>query len=67
MRTGQRLLLTICVQRLAKQLEDLEVPFTENFIAALGSADHVVDAIFGLDTFWERRLWMSWLTANCRL
>lgn len=34
-------------QRLAKQLEDLEVPFTENFSSAVESTDHIVDAIFG--------------------
>ena len=34
-------------QRLAKQLEDLEVPFVDDFPTALKSADHVVDAIFG--------------------
>lgn len=34
-------------QRLKKQLEDLNVPFTDDFDAALGAADHVVDAIFG--------------------
>ncbi|KAK1830592.1 NAD(P)H-hydrate epimerase [Podospora conica] len=35
-------------QRLAKQLEDLDVPFVDDFPTALGSTDHVVDAIFGL-------------------
>lgn len=34
-------------QRLAKQLEDLDVPFVDDFPTALQSADHVVDAIFG--------------------
>lgn len=35
-------------QRLTKQLEDLEVPFTEDFLTAIKSTDHVIDAIFGL-------------------
>lgn len=34
-------------QRLTKQLEDLDVPFTEDFPAAIKSTDHIVDAIFG--------------------
>ncbi|KAI1379924.1 YjeF N-terminal domain-like protein [Hypoxylon crocopeplum] len=34
-------------QRLAKQLEDLEVPFVEDFPAAMKSTDHIVDAVFG--------------------
>ncbi|UNI13713.1 NAD(P)H-hydrate epimerase [Purpureocillium takamizusanense] len=34
-------------QRLAKQLEDLEVPFVDDFQMALGQTDHIVDAIFG--------------------
>ncbi|KAL1846591.1 hypothetical protein Daus18300_014209 [Diaporthe australafricana] len=34
-------------QRLAKQLEDLEIPFTEDFPTAITSTDHIVDAIFG--------------------
>ncbi|KAH7483421.1 NAD(P)H-hydrate epimerase [Fusarium oxysporum f. sp. matthiolae] len=38
-------------QRLAKQLEDLEVPFVDDFSSALNSTDHVVDAIFGLYFF----------------
>ncbi|KAL8323724.1 hypothetical protein RB593_005246 [Gaeumannomyces tritici] len=33
-------------QRLTKQLEDLEVPFVDDFPTALKSSDHVVDAIF---------------------
>jgi hypothetical protein len=36
-----------CAKRLAKQLQDLEVPFVDDFSTALQSADHVVDAIFG--------------------
>lgn len=35
-------------QRLAKQLEDLDIPFVDDFPKALASSDHVVDAIFGL-------------------
>jgi NAD(P)H-hydrate epimerase len=35
------------LQRLAKQLEDLNVPFVDDFPSALKSTDHVVDAIFG--------------------
>ncbi|KAF6789640.1 ai-bp family protein [Colletotrichum musicola] len=34
-------------QRLAQQLEDLNVPFVNDFPKALQSTDHVVDAIFG--------------------
>ncbi|KAF2703777.1 meiotically up-regulated gene 182 protein [Pleomassaria siparia CBS 279.74] len=34
-------------QRLAKQLKDLKVPFTEDFPSALQQTDHIVDAIFG--------------------
>jgi len=34
-------------QRLAKQLEDLDIPFVDDFPTALKSADHIVDAIFG--------------------
>ncbi|KZZ98937.1 YjeF-related protein [Moelleriella libera RCEF 2490] len=33
--------------RLSKQLEDLNVPFTNDFSTALLSADHIIDAIFG--------------------
>ncbi|KAI0894014.1 YjeF N-terminal domain-like protein [Annulohypoxylon nitens] len=42
-------------QRLAKQLEDLEVPFVEDFPAALSSADHIVDAVFGFSFSGEVR------------
>ncbi|OAA60237.1 YjeF-related protein [Niveomyces insectorum RCEF 264] len=42
-------------QRLSKQLEDLDVPFVENFPAALASTDHVVDAIFGFSFSGEVR------------
>jgi hypothetical protein len=41
---GLRLKFT---QRLATQLKDLSVPFTEDFPSALKETDHVVDAIFG--------------------
>jgi NAD(P)H-hydrate epimerase len=30
-----------------KQLEDLEVPFVNDFQSAAESTDHIVDAIFG--------------------
>jgi NAD(P)H-hydrate epimerase len=33
--------------RLVTQLRDLDVPFAEDFPAALAAADHVVDGIFG--------------------
>ncbi|KAK4213734.1 YjeF N-terminal domain-containing protein [Rhypophila decipiens] len=42
-------------QRLAKQLEDLDVPFVDDFPAALKSTDHVVDAIFGFSFSGEVR------------
>ena len=32
---------------MAKQLEDLEIPFVDDFSSAIKSTDHVVDAIFG--------------------
>ena len=34
-------------QRLATQLRNLSVPFTEDFAGALKETDHIVDAIFG--------------------
>ena len=40
-------LLTSSLQRLAKQLEDLNVPFVDDFTEALTKSDHVVDAVFG--------------------
>ncbi|KAK9770829.1 putative NAD(P)H-hydrate epimerase [Seiridium cardinale] len=43
------------VHRLAKQLEDLEVPFVEDFPSAVQSTDHVVDAIFGFSFSGEVR------------
>ncbi|KAK7209325.1 hypothetical protein V2G26_016503 [Clonostachys chloroleuca] len=42
-------------QRLAKQLEDLRVPFVDDFHTALDSTDHVVDAIFGFSFSGEVR------------
>ncbi|CAK7271462.1 hypothetical protein SEPCBS119000_004619 [Sporothrix epigloea] len=42
-------------QRLSKQLEDLNVPFTEDFSTALKCTDHVVDAIFGFSFSGEVR------------
>lgn len=41
--------------RLRKQLEDLSVPFTSDFDAALGASDLVVDAIFGFSFSGEVR------------
>ena len=37
-------------QRLATQLKNLDVPFTEDFAESLKTTDHVVDAIFGTAT-----------------
>ncbi len=34
-------------QRLSKQLEDLGVPFVDDFNVAIQQTDHIVDAIFG--------------------
>ncbi|KAK5991227.1 NAD(P)H-hydrate epimerase [Cladobotryum mycophilum] len=42
-------------QRLAKQLEDLEVPFVDDFPSAMKSTDHIVDAIFGFSFSGEVR------------
>jgi NAD(P)H-hydrate epimerase len=42
-------------QRLAKQLEDLEVPFVDDFSSAIGSTDHVIDAVFGFSFSGEVR------------
>ena len=36
-------------ERLATQLKNLDVPFTEDFNGALKTTDHVVDAIFGIN------------------
>ncbi|KAH6624002.1 YjeF N-terminal domain-containing protein [Chaetomium sp. MPI-SDFR-AT-0129] len=42
-------------QRLAKQLEDLDIPFVDDFPTALQSTDHIVDAIFGFSFSGEVR------------
>lgn len=42
-------------QRLSKQLEDLDVPFADDFPKALTSTDHIVDAIFGFSFSGEVR------------
>jgi len=42
-------------QRLAKQLEDLDVPFVDDFSTALSATDHVLDAIFGFSFSGEVR------------
>ncbi|KAG5926770.1 hypothetical protein E4U42_002964 [Claviceps africana] len=42
-------------QRLTRQLEELEVPFVDDFQSALESTDHVVDAIFGFSFSGEVR------------
>lgn len=42
-------------QRLRKQLEDLKVPFTEDFLSAIKQTDHIVDAIFGFSFSGEVR------------
>ncbi|GJC84761.1 NAD(P)H-hydrate epimerase [Colletotrichum liriopes] len=42
-------------QRLAQQLVDLNVPFVDDFPAALKSTDHVLDAIFGFSFSGEVR------------
>lgn len=34
-------------QRLATQLKNLNIPFTDDFASALNNTSHVVDAIFG--------------------
>ncbi|GKU04630.1 unnamed protein product [Fusarium langsethiae] len=46
---------TDATSRLVKQLEDLEVPFVDDFPSALNSTDHVVDAIFGFSFSGEVR------------
>jgi len=43
------------VHRLATQLKNLEIPFTEDFPSALTNSDHVVDAIFGFSFSGEVR------------
>ncbi|KAJ2977510.1 hypothetical protein NQ176_g4333 [Zarea fungicola] len=42
-------------QRLAKQLEDLQVPFVDDFVYAVKDADHIVDAVFGFSFSGEVR------------
>ncbi|OHF03260.1 hypothetical protein CORC01_01313 [Colletotrichum orchidophilum] len=42
-------------QRLAQQLVDLDVPFVDDFVAAVESTDHIVDAIFGFSFSGEVR------------
>ncbi|KAI1263430.1 YjeF N-terminal domain-like protein [Xylariaceae sp. FL1019] len=42
-------------QRLAKQLEDLEVPFVDDFNSAVSTTDHIVDAVFGFSFSGEVR------------
>ncbi|GAB1312519.1 hypothetical protein MFIFM68171_02729 [Madurella fahalii] len=42
-------------QRLAKQLEDLDIPFVDDFPTALQSTDHIIDAIFGFSFSGEVR------------
>jgi len=42
-------------QRLATQLENLSVPFTDDFPSALKETDHIVDAIFGFSFSGEVR------------
>ncbi|CEJ90800.1 Putative NAD(P)H-hydrate epimerase [[Torrubiella] hemipterigena] len=42
-------------QRLAKQLEDLNIPFVDDFQTAAESTDHIVDAIFGFSFSGEVR------------
>ena len=41
--------------RLRTQLEQLKVPFTDDFAAALGKSDYVIDAIFGFSFSGEVR------------
>lgn len=52
MLSSRRIVVGVCAdswwwQRLSKQLEDLEVPFVEDFSKAVNSTDHIIDAIFG--------------------
>ncbi|RYO83746.1 hypothetical protein DL766_003673 [Monosporascus sp. MC13-8B] len=42
-------------QRLSKQLEDLDIPFVEDFSKAVKSTDHIIDAIFGFSFSGEVR------------
>lgn len=41
--------------RLRKQLEQLKVPFTDDFTSAMGKSDYVIDAIFGFSFSGEVR------------
>jgi NAD(P)H-hydrate epimerase len=41
--------------RLRTQLEQLKVPFEEDFVAALGKSDYVIDAVFGFSFSGEVR------------
>jgi NAD(P)H-hydrate epimerase len=41
--------------RLRKQLEQLKVPFTDDFVSAMGKSDYVIDAIFGFSFSGEVR------------
>ena len=41
--------------RLRKQLEQLKVPFTDDFASAMGKSDYVIDAIFGFSFSGEVR------------
>ncbi|KAL3418948.1 ai-bp family protein [Phlyctema vagabunda] len=42
-------------QRLASQLRNLEIPFTDDFPSAVNETDHIVDAIFGFSFSGEVR------------
>ncbi|KAF5490088.1 NAD(P)H-hydrate epimerase [Colletotrichum siamense] len=51
-------------QRLAQQLEDLNVPFVDDFPTALKSTDHIVDAIFGSFKKCSFYCWLSFRAPN---
>jgi hypothetical protein len=38
------------LQRLSKQLRDLDIPFVDDFNSALQHTDHIVDAVFGMQS-----------------
>lgn len=42
-------------QRLRKQLEQLKVPFTDDFVSAAGKSDWIIDAVFGFSFSGEVR------------
>ena len=42
-------------QRLTKQLQDLRIPFNDDFSSALKSTDSIIDAIFGFSFSGEVR------------